>query len=49
LHFFNFGRVSALHVAANQLFAQIEAITKKDAKKPTVGFCVFEGCGKFVA
>jgi hypothetical protein len=47
--FFNFGRVPPLHVTVNQLFAQIKVITKKDAKKPTIGFCVFGGRGKFIA
>jgi hypothetical protein len=49
LRFFNFARMLPLHVTANQAFAHIGVITKKDAKKPTVGFCVFEGCGKFIA
>jgi hypothetical protein len=49
LRFFNFAWILSLHVPANQSFAQIGAITKKDAKKPTVGFCVVEGYGKFIA
>jgi hypothetical protein len=51
LHIFSslsgFAWIPPLHVPANQWFAQIGAITKKDAQKPTIGFLVFGGCGKF--
>jgi hypothetical protein len=46
---FNFGRFANMHVAWHKQLAFIGAITKKDAKKPTIGFCVFESCGKFNA